>query len=199
MAEGNKKKKGEVIPALTQTEMENVNTLELESLSLENKANEVWKNNPAFLKIIKKIAYYTSKVGLSLEESCMLVDFDLEKFKEEMTLEPLIGKIITIKQLEYKKDLLYTLSSKARNGDDKLAQWLLASKYPEEYGEKKKGTPGEGTDFMFEAIRFIKKNGSNAPLIDEASGNSTVIKHKSASEGTIEKINEILTGVDTPK
>lgn len=193
-----KKKKIEVEPVLSQDEMEKTDTFDLESKSLETLANEKFKDKPNFIRVLKKIAYYTAKIGLPLSESCLLVDIDYEKFQEDMKLEPLIEKIIKIKELEYKKDLLYTLSAKARNGDDKLAQWLLESKYPEEFGKKKPGGGGDGnSDFMFEAIRFIQKNGSNTPLINEASGQATIVKVKDKVEGTKEMINDILNNAPT--
>lgn len=159
--------KKEVVPPPqlpSQEEIEEL-SLGLESETLSKQAEARLK--PAQIKALKKIAYYTSRVGLPLEECCALLDIDFTKFEEEMKLEPLIGKIIRAKELEYKKDLLYTLAQRARSGDDKLAQWLLERKYPNEYGSGKKkdgGDDGSG-DIFLEAFRFIRKNGDSAPLI----------------------------------
>lgn len=176
-------------PAPTEVEIEN-QSLELASLSLEEQARE--KLKPEIIRIIKKIAYYTAKVGLPLNEACLLVNVNYEKFKEDMKLEPLIGKIITIKELEYKKDLLHVLTQKARSGDDKLAQWLLEKKFPEEYGDRKKPQGDNNEDIIFEAIQFIRRNGDNNPLVSETSGKAIVIKKSSSNQTTIhERIDDI--------
>lgn len=189
------KKKIEPEKELTHDEIESKESFDLESQSLEDRAIQVFKDKPNFIRTLKRIAYYTAKVGLSLKESCLLLDVDVDWLEEEMKTEPIIEKIIKVKELEYKKDLLYTLSSKARQGDDKLALWLLENKYPDEYGQKKNKGGGEGAgDIMFEAIRFIQKNGDNAPLINTASGNAMIVKRKTSSQGTVERINDILIG-----
>lgn len=150
--------------AQSQTEIEE-SELELESASLSARAAASLK--PEYIRMLKKIAYYTAKVGLPLQESCLLVDYDFEKFTEDMKLNPIIGTVIKAKETEYKKDLLYTLSQRARSGDDKLAQWLLERKYPEEYGEKKPRKPGDNdaADLIAEAFRFIRNSGDGIPLI----------------------------------
>ena len=155
-----------------ETEIED-QSLELTSSSLEQQAQT--KLKPAMLRVLKKIAYYTAKVGLPLDEACMLVDVDYEKFKEEMKIEPLLAKIIRMKELEFKKDMLHTLSAKARSGDDKLAQWLLEKKFPDEYGTKKGPSGGDGQDILFEAIRFIRRSGDNAPLVNETQTRAVII------------------------
>lgn len=194
MYNGLMSKKEKVAPPVPPTPEEIQNqSLDIDSASLEEKAKTTFK--PEFVRALKKIAYYTARVGLPLEEACLLVDVDYEKFQEEMKLEPLVKKIIQLKELEYKKDLLATLSQKARSGDDKLAQWLLARRYPDEYGEKKKGSGEESSqDFLFEAMQFIRKNGDNRPLVNEVSGRSLIVKRETASGGTIEtRINQILS------
>ena len=175
-------------PPPTETQIE-TDKLELSSLSLETQAAE--KLSSDTIRVIKKIAYYTSKVGLPLNEACALVDIDYEKFVEQMKLEPLIEKIIKMKELEYKKDMLHVLTQKARGGDEKLAQWLLERKYPNEYGDKKKGPTGEGDDIMFEAIRFIRKHGDNQPLVSLDAGQAVIVK-KGSSKGLVERADDIL-------
>jgi hypothetical protein len=175
-------------PPPTETQIE-TDKLELSSASLEAQAQE--KLSSDTIRILKKIAYYTAKVGLPLNEACTLVDVDYEKFMEQMKLEPLLEKIIKLKELEYKKDMLHVLTQKARGGDEKLAQWLLERKYPQEYGDKKKSS-GEGTDdIMFEAIRFIRKHGDNQPLVSLEGGQAVIVKH-GTSKGLVERADDIL-------
>lgn len=176
--------KKEVVPPPPPPSQEKIEEegLGLESASLEERALATL--TPRMVKSLKKIAYYTAKVGLPLAESCQLLDIDFEKFEEEMKLNPIIEKIIRAKELEYKKDLLYTLSQKARSGDDKLAQWLLERKYPAEYGEKKPQKPGDDGqgDIFFEAFRFIRKHGDNQPLIEPGTGAAVTVRPKEEGE-----------------
>lgn len=160
------KEKEKPNPIPSETEIES-GDLELSSHSLEAQARETFSD--VFYRAIKKIAYYTSKIGLPLNEACVLVDIEYEWFVEKMKSTPLIRKIIIMKELEFKRDMLHTITQRARSGDDKLAQWLLERKFPDEYGGKKNQTP-EGDDVMFEAIQYIRKTGTLSPMVDTASG-----------------------------
>ena len=174
-------------PAPTENELES-EKLELSAASVEEEANK--KLSPTTIRIIKKIAYYVGKEGLPLKEACFLVDVDHKRFLESMKLEPLIKKIIDMKELEYKKDMIHVVNQKARGGDEKLAMWLLERKFPEEFGEKKKNT-GDGSDMIFEAIRFIRKNGDVKPLVSLDGGSPVVVKENSTT-GLIERVDDIL-------
>lgn len=187
-----KKVKAPPPESLTQAQIEEQPSFGLENQSLEERAKA--QLSPEFVKVLKKIAYYTSKVGLPLNEVCQMLDVDLKQFEEDMKLKPIIGQIIRVKELEYKKDLLYTLSQRARSGDDKLAQWLLERKYPEEYGEKKKGgNTNPGDDVVEIAMKFIRSNGDERdPLVQLSSGKSNVVKKKSQTLGTYERAGDIL-------
>ena len=170
--------------------------LELSLTSLEEQAKR--ELSGMLLKAVKKIAYYLSKVGLSLDEACMLVDIDVDKFREEIKLHPIISKIIRMKELEYKKDLLYTLSSKARSGDDKLATWLLERRHPEEFGDKK-AKPDSGThDLVLEAIKFIQGNGDNNPLVNPAAGSVTALRITSKAPTSKVPAEDIMNGLVPP-
>lgn len=159
--------------------------IELESESLEAQAQE--KLPQETILVLKKIVYYTAKIGLSLQEACVLSNIDYERFMQESKVEPLIGKIIKMKELEFKKDMIGILTKKAREGDDKLAQWLLEKKFPDEYSDKKKS--GNNDDVLFEALRFIRVKGDNNPLISESTATNIVIEKK---ETIMEKIDKIL-------
>lgn len=174
---------------LSEAEIES-ESLDLSAKSLQDQANRTLK--PGMVLILKKLAHYIAKVGLPLQEACILVDIDYEKLKEQMKVEPLIAKIIKAKELEYKKDLLHTISNKGKNGDDKIAQWLLAKRYPDEYGDAKRGEGEGGEDFMFEAIKFIRKNGDNSPMVNEVSGQAIIVKRTGAMSGVTEKIGDIM-------
>lgn len=166
------KEKEKPAPPPTEEQME-AQDLDLTSASLEEEIKNKFSNT--FIRALKKIAYYTAKDGLPLHEACALVDIDYEKFVEQMKQNPLIRKVIIMKELEFKRDMLHTITQRARSGDEKLAQWLLERKFPDEYGAKKHKPEG-GDDVIFEAIQFIRRNGDNAPLVNEIQGRSIVVR-----------------------
>lgn len=151
--------------------------------------------DPALLKKLKRLVYYTSKVGLNREEACKLVDLDFSFFEKLVESNRAVSTVIEKKDLEYKKDLLYTLSQKARGGDDKLAQWLLERRYPGEFSTKRAGTLDGEQDLLFQAISFVQKNGDSSGLISEASGQAVVVS-KNANGGVktdwTQKLKDVL-------
>ena len=184
--------KKELVPALSQEQMESGN-LELDSKNLETQARE--QLSPDLLRKVKKISYYTSENGLTLEEACLLADINFVAFKELIEANSLVRKIILVKELQYKKDLLFTVSQKAREGDDKLALWLLERKYPEEFQALRKGSHGAGSgdeDLLVQAIEYIQKTGDTNPLVKETSIRAIVIKKKKDPEEIIQKLSDIL-------
>lgn len=149
--------------------------LALPSESLEKRAKE--RFTPEFFRALTRIAYYTANVGLPLEEACLLADVEKEHFEELRVKEPLVDRIIRVKELQFKKDMLRTIAQDARNGDSKTAQWFLEKKYPQEYGSKRGNADETPGDFMVEAFRFIRKNGdTNSLVVPSASRAAVVIK-----------------------
>ena len=142
------------------------------------------------LTIIKKIAGYIGTQGMTIKDACLLADFDGKKFDSLLKKYPIIGKLIQLKELEYKRDLLSTLSMKARSGDDKLSLWLLERRFPDEYGRtdgRKKGE-GDGDQNIFEkAIVFIQQHGDSNPLVNPKSK-----EFKSEKKSLIKKVTDIL-------
>ena len=163
-----------------------------ENQSLESKARELLPEH--MFVSLKKIAYLIAKVGLSVEESCILVDIDPEQFKHAMIALPIIKKIITIKILHYKKDLLSVVSARARNGDDKLALALLEKRYPDEFGRSKSSGTEDQTDLLGQALDFIRKNGDAKPMVEKSSGASVVAARNSAKDGKIERSGDLFVG-----
>ena len=142
------------------------------------------------LNIIKKIAGYIGTQGMTIQDACLLADFGEKKFGDLLKEYPIIGKLIQLKELEYKRDLLTTLSRKARSGDDKLSQWLLERRFPDEYGKtdgRRKGE-GDGDQNIFEkAIIFIQQHGDSDPLVNPKSK-----KLKGEKKSLIQKVTDIL-------
>jgi len=167
----------------------------LESLSMQREVEAKFATDPSIITALKKITYYVSQVGFSIEEACTLSNVEFEKFKLLMDTEPLVKRVIRIKELEYKKGLMHTVSVRASGGDDKLAQWLLERRFPEEFANSKKGQGPTEKDILFEAIEFIQKSGDRSPLIRETSGRAVAIRVSSTNspkpQGIGEKIKAI--------
>ena len=103
-----------------------------------------------------------------------------------MVRDSIIEKIIIVKELEYKKDLIHTLSTKART-DDKLAQWLLERKYSE-YNTKRKGGPDTSDDLLRDAIEFVQNNQDSSPLV--STGKKASLRKD--TKDLIKKVKDVL-------
>lgn len=164
----------------------------VELVSVERQLAEILP--ASMLKPIKRIAYYIAKVGLPVHEACQIVGYELAQFKKMTVKYPLILRLVEMKSLEYKKDLLTTISTKARDsGDDKLALWLLERRFPEEFNPKKGGNPGEGEDLLGMAIEFIQRSGDGSPLVTERSGKAFVLKKGNATAADRKVVKDFLS------
>lgn len=164
---------------------------DLEIESLESQLLEIF--NEKFVKVLKRLVYEIAQVGLSEKEACLLMNFDYDKLVALKAQYPVVQRLFDMKQLQYKRDLLKTISSKARASDDKLAQWLLESKYPEEFN-KRKGAGGEGgggEDLLGTAIEFVRKTSSGG-VIKEESGRAFVLKGHTSKP--LPSVQELLKG-----
>lgn len=135
----------------------------------------------SFVKVLRRIAYYLSRVGLTLKEACQLVQYDQALFEAKMTQYPMIGELIAFKELEYKADLLATISQKARSGNDKLAMWLLESRYPDEFNQRKgagTGTGEGGDDLIAMGVEFVQRHGDSQPLVGTTAGRAFLVERK---------------------
>lgn len=159
---------------------------------LEKKLEE--RLEPGLLQIVKKIGLHLSKTGLDLKESCLLARVDYEKFKKILAKDQELETLITIKALEYKKDLLMTLSQKARSGDDKRAEWLLERMFPDEfYISKRKPAEGKEDDMLLQAITFIRGEGDSNPLVSTKKTVARVSRISGRQGGTpIERLEDHL-------
>jgi len=148
---------------------------------------------PEFREVLKRLSYYLSIVGLDFEEACLMVRFDPEDMAAKIKEFPIIQELIDIKELEYKVALIKTVSHKATTGDDKLAQWLLERRFPQEFNPKKGSGVLEKSndDLMGMAIEFIQRNSDTNPLIKETSGRAFLFK-KNSGEDIVTAVNQIL-------
>ena len=154
------------------------------------------KYNEDWVKIFKRLAYEISVIGLPIKEACMIVGVEHEKLIMLMKSDPLIGRLIQTKDIEYKRTLLKAVSTKAKN-DDKMSQWLLQARYPDEFNSRKGNSGGEGSggdDLLGIAIEFIQKSGDSSPLVTERAGKVTMVKRTAdENKGMMERISKLLT------
>lgn len=147
------------------------------------------------VKLLKKIAYEVSVIGLSEKEACLIASYPYETFLELKDKNKIVRQLIEMKDLEYKRGLLKNLSNKARGTDDKLAQWLLQARYPNEFNQRKGLSAGDdgdkGESMIGMALEFVRRNGDKQDLVSESSGRAFVIKSK-GSEGIRKSIKDTL-------
>ncbi len=144
--------------------------------------DEVSAQFPApLVEVIKKIAYEVSVVGLTEVEACMISDYPHETFVELKVKYPIVARLMELKDLEYKRTLLKSISTRAGT-DDKLAMWLLEAKYPQEFNRRKGAGGGKGGDdgenLVAAAVEFVRKSGDKDGLVSETSGRAFLIRTK---------------------
>ena len=161
--------------------------MELERDNLEVKIAEYF--TPEVLKKIKRVTYYTARVGLVFDEACKLSRTTSEEFAKWMNQSPELAELMSIKELEYKADMMAVLAARARkDGGDKVAQWLLQTKG---VGPKKGTGNVDGDDDIIAAgIEFVRKNGDSNGMVGEESGRAFVVKK--STDTTIASLQSLL-------
>lgn len=149
---------------------------------------------PQLCTVLKRIAYEIAVVGLTESEACSICDYPHEKFIALKQSYPIISRLVEVKDLEYKRNLLKSISVRAGT-DDKLAMWLLEAKYPAEFN-RKKGGGGDGDkdpqDLVGMAIEFVRKSGDKNGLVSEESGRAFIIKGKDGKSSQLKNVSEVL-------
>jgi len=146
---------------------------ELEIPDSKNYEKQMLKSLPAqTLLAMKKLAYYIATVGLSFEDSCELIRYEPEEVRELIKTKPAIGRYLRLKEIELKKDLLKIISLQAKEQkNDKWAEWVLRSRYPEEFGtSKQKNTVNENDDVMKSLtamMQTIRRDANGNMLVEE--------------------------------
>jgi len=178
--------------------------IELESIEAQLAENF----NEKFIKVLKRLVYEVAVVGLSEKEACVLVNFDYAQLISLKEKNELIRRLFDMKSLEYKRDMMKTLSDKARRGDEKLAQWLLEARYPDEFNRRKGGGgEGGGDDLLGAAVEFIQKSTMPNGVIKETNGRAMIVKKSSGGkevplnihEGLVGRAKEIIKQIDDGK
>ncbi len=156
---------------MSEEKKENELELDLFLKSLDEQAKEQFSDR--FYKVLVRVVRYLSDVGLTLKEACLLVQMDYDKFLLLMRKAPVINQMIEMKTLEYKRDLLKTLSKQAKGGDKGMAQWLLELKFPGEFGKRKPGgeaARNENEEAFNRAMDVVKRGTDSVPIVKASSG-----------------------------
>lgn len=170
----------------------NIQTFEEEQESIQAYIEKNYQ--PWLVAKLKRICYEVSEVGLSIEEACTFSNYPHKELQTLMAGDPTIVRLMDLKNLQYERDLMKTISAKAKT-DDKLAQWLLMIRNPKKYNQKK-GTGGDGDDgdgsALGAVVDFVRKTGDRNGLVSETSGRAVVVKKGNENRDIIRDINEIL-------
>jgi len=121
------------------------------------------------ISAMKRLGYYLATIGLPIEEACELVRITPEELKALLEKHPYVRKYLRVKEIELKKDLLKILALQAKqNKNEKWAEWMLASKYPQEFGSgKKKQVEDEGAKMMGAMLQTIRQDNTGNTLVEK--------------------------------
>lgn len=163
--------------------------------SLEDQAKDRFSDK--VVSTLKRIALHVGRDGLTLKESCQLLNLDFQHVNEIVEKDDLVQDIISNAELRYKRNLLKTLSEKARSKDDKVATWLLERRYPDEFGKKKRGSKKDNDGASLEeVVKFVRESGDDEPLIANETEENYTPKRKlnpKESDDVVKQVEDILT------
>lgn len=131
------------------------------------------------VKILSNISYQVAEIGLSEKEACLISDYPHDMFVKLKERYSIVVELMSVKDLEYKKSLLKHISKKAKDGDDKVAQWLLMAKYGDEYNLKKgtgKNDEGDDANLVAMGLEFVRTHGDANDMVTKESGRAFIIK-----------------------
>lgn len=163
----------------------------LEFQSLESEATKLL--TPREFDILKSICVAVGKDGMTVEEACQLSNVSYVVLKALAEKHLVVGRIIALKELEYKRSLMKALSAKARSGDDKVSQWLLEQRYPEEFGSKRKKDSNDSGDMLKEAIAFIQERGDATPIISRTTPAPLAPTGSPVGKDAVRRLQQFLT------
>lgn len=188
------KKKKEIVPLVLRGEdLENQDEIDIGAISIETELAS--RYSEPMVKRFKRLAYELATVGLPLDDACLVVGLDEEKVRHLIDTDDAVKRLITLKDLEYKRGLLKVVSIKAKD-DEKLSMWMLERRYPDEFNPKKgSGGGGEGGDNHIKtAITFIQMAGDKSPLVAKHNGKEYISAPRTDDEhkSVLKRIKDIL-------
>jgi len=155
----------------------------------------------AFYNALVNVCYEISRVGLPVQEACLMWDVDYEKFLSIMQADPLVKKLIDKKTLEYKRELLKILSAQViQDKNGKTAMDILSARFPDEFNRRKGSGDGSGTEqnnLVVNAISFVQNGGDSNPLISGSRNQARIItpedeEKKRERKGIMERLATLL-------
>ena len=177
-----------VIPVLKEDETN------LGNARLENKIKALYPEDPEFIISLRRLAFNLASIGLEFEEACKVVRLDPTELRKKIKMHPILQELIEIKELEYKTNLIRTISEKAIGGrDDKLAQWLLERRFPGEFNPKKGSGSSSSSDedLLAMALEFVQKSTDSSSVVKETAGRAFIVK-KNGNDNIFTDVKQIL-------
>lgn len=111
-----------------------------------------------------KVVLGAVAAGLSEDDALVLAEWPRAEFDAYKLENPRFAQVLARKEVEYKQSLLKPINQAVKEGDAKMAQWLLEKKHSEEYGKKKPTAPEERGNPIAEIVRQIQAGGAAALL-----------------------------------
>jgi hypothetical protein len=142
--------------------------------------------------ILQRISKYLFEIGLPLNEACELSGITPDKFALLHDKDVDVQRVIYLKQLAFKRDMLAIMAKKARAGDTGMAEKLLEQRYPEEFGKKRPISPSGPGDSLTAAIRWVRENGDSTPLVAPSSGQALIVGRGNLTKDVAKTIEQFL-------
>lgn len=116
--------------------------------------------------------------GLTLDDGLILADMTEDEFEELKKVNERFAKLVERKKIQYKKILTEPLVQAVKDGDSKLAQWLLERQFQEEFSAKRR-PEAPAHDPVLNIINLIQAGSSLVPpsirtMVKESSHTNTV-------------------------
>ena len=151
--------------------------------------------NKRQLKCVKDMAYRIGKVGMSLDEACLLARVTKDEFLLWCEEHPHLSEFLKIQALEYKFALLGINAKHAiENKDVKTASWLLEKQFSEEFDssfkkEAAKFRRGTDEDVIAIAFAMVRQGSSQTVPVNPSVG---LPQNQVIHEAEFKEIKDIL-------
>lgn len=116
------------------------------------------------IKLKGKVVLDCIANGLTIEDALTLAELSEEEFNNYRSTNPRFSQLVERKKVEYKQILMTPITTAIKDGDSKLATWMLERKFNEEYSSKRKPTP-ELTNPINIIINQIQSGELGSPIV----------------------------------
>lgn len=115
-------------------------------------------------KLKGKVVVAAVAGGLSEDDALVLAEWPRQEYEAYKIENPRFAQVLARKEVEYKRDLLKPINAAVKEGDAKMAQWVLERKHAEDFGKKRPGVPEARENPIAEIVRRIQEGGSDRTL-----------------------------------